>query len=307
MNFSPQTDTLLIARRRGFWETSMAHSLFPNHIFLPPAPPKINYLWYMVQVIERIIATHPRILILGTTMPLARGCAFLKRLGFLKNIRMYTDHQFLPQKDVRAFDALWVYSREEIQRYPENIRDTFVFFHYPSKTQLVEVSSGREKYVFAGGNHKRDHESFLQAMEGLLYPGVLVTDRKISVPIPANCTVHGHLPLSEYLFIMGHSRCVVVPLQESNVPHGHCDISAALSMGKAVITTRGASADDYIEESVDGILISPGDVDGYRKAIQTLCTDDGLLYRLEKGAILKAAQLSYETFAQRLLNLIQTK
>lgn len=300
MSVTTTNDVLVIARRRAFWATKECAATFSRTIFLPSVPSKITYPGYFLILLAVLLWSPPKILIIGTTMPISKWIAFLRRRGLFKNIRLLTDHQFLPSRDVAAFDTVWTYSHKEFERYDVSVRDRLVFLRYPSKALLVDVRPSSGDYVLSSGNHKRDHGSFLKAMEGLRMPGVVVTQNNITHPIPSNCTLRTFLPLEDYYQLMAGARFVVVPLAESAVPHGHCDISGALSMGKAVITTKDASADDYVRDGVNGLLVSPGDVLGYRKAIKRVYEDEALRAELEKGARETAPVLTYSHFAKEL-------
>ena len=58
---------------------------------------------------------------------------------------------------------------------------------------------------------------------------------------------------------MAGAMVVVVPLRASDAPHGHTTVAQALRLGKAVVTTRGASVEDYVRDGVEGLLVEPGD------------------------------------------------
>jgi glycosyltransferase involved in cell wall biosynthesis len=96
---------------------------------------------------------------------------------------------------------------------------------------------------------------------------------------------------------------VVAPLVEGLHPHGHTSLVQAQRLGKAVITTRGASVDDYVTHGREGLLVSPGDVAGYRQAILKMSQDHELRAACEQHAMAKAPELTYTAFAKRLTQL----
>ena len=67
-----------------------------------------------------------------------------------------------------------------------------------------------------------------------------------------------------------------------------------------MITTRGASVDDYVRDGVEGLLVDAGDVAGYRAALLELAGDAALRDRLEAGARARAPEFSYGAFAEAL-------
>ncbi len=303
----PLHDVLLVARRRAFWTTSFATALFPNDIMIPPVPGKVGYILHIPQIIFRILVTRPKLLILGTTMPYARWYAWAKRHGLFKKLTCVTDNQFLSSRDAAMFEAIWVYSKEEIMLQDEGVRDRFHFFPYPSSAQLVSINDVAPvpyPYGFCGGSHQRDFETFLQAVDGLSLRFILVTDKKIDTPIPHNMTLYGRMPMHEYMTFMAHAQFVVVPLKEGIEPHGHGDLASAFFLGKPVITTKGASVGDYVTDGVDGILVTPGSIEEYRVAIERLSRDGAFRTEYTNAARHRASQFSYEAFAKNLYELI---
>lgn len=68
----------------------------------------------------------------------------------------------------------------------------------------------------------------------------------------------------------------------------------AMSRGKAMIGSRIGGYEDMIEESVNGLLAEPGDVDSLAEALTLLSEDDDLRERLGKGALERARDFSPE-------------
>jgi glycosyltransferase involved in cell wall biosynthesis len=294
---------LLIARKRAFWTTAHARALFPNQIMLPAYAGKFTYVLYLLPIITRLIRTKPDLLVLATTMPYARVYAIGKRLGLFKNLPCITDHQFLSSKSAKEFAVIWVYSKQEVLLQDVEVRHRFVFLPYPSKTGLVPSPEKlSEPYVFAGGNHKRDFESFLRAASAVPVSVHVVTNRVVT-PRSDNVVLKGHLPLEAYVNEMARSLFVVVPLQQSSIPHGHCDLSIAASLGKAIITTRLAGVDEYVEEGRTGLLVDAGDVEGYQAAVHRMLNDEVFRRSCETRALELAPQFSYEQFAKNLTGL----
>jgi glycosyltransferase involved in cell wall biosynthesis len=122
----------------------------------------------------------------------------------------------------------------------------------------------------------------------------------VVAPAPAVGEVRGRLPLQEFLSLMAGATVVVVPLHAGEAPHGHTTVAQALSLGKAVVTTRGASVEDYVRDGVEGLLVDPGDVEGYRDAIGRLAGDDAFRRACEAAARARAPEFSYAAFARTL-------
>lgn len=296
--------TVVIARKRGFWSTDVCAEYFPSRLLMGSDANKIEQFFYALWGLFLIVLKRPKILVLGTSTRIVSWYVFLRKIGFLKKLKIITDKQYLPEKEAQYVDKVIVYSPGEIEQYPDNLKSKFIFFHYPSKTELVSMQKNKigGEYIFCGGSNMRDHKSFLEAIRDLPVRSVLVTDRFLPYSVPSNCEVFGRLPLDEYVNIMAGSLFIIVPLLSSKLPHGHCDISSALSLGKPVITTRGASADSYIEEGKNGFFVNAGDVAGYRKAIIDLISDRKMLEEMSRYAETRAENYSYKTFGRKIFS-----
>jgi glycosyltransferase involved in cell wall biosynthesis len=55
-------------------------------------------------------------------------------------------------------------------------------------------------------------------------------------------------------------------------------------MGKAVVVTRTTGQTDVVMDGVTGLTVAPGDVDGWRQALQRLRADPALRDRLGHNA-----------------------
>lgn len=303
MTQSQHSDFLVIARGRGFWVSPVCKHLFPQRLMLSSDPNILEEIFFGVRGLITIATRRPRVLVLGTRTRIVLWYALLRRCGFLRNLFIITDSQYLSEKTVSAFDRIIVYSKAEIAQYSLEVQKKFTAVLYPAKTELIEVSSEIGEYIFCGGTNMRDHEHFIEAVRDLPVRVVLVLVKKPNVEIPSNCTVYGRVPLQEYINLMAGSLFVAVPLKPSTLPHGHCDISNALSVGRPVLSTRDAGIDEYIHEGVDGMLSESENTASYREVCTRLLEDRALLEKLAEGAKMKAQELTYEAFGKKIIAL----
>lgn len=297
-------DILIIARRRSFWASCVCREIFPRRIILRSKPTRFEQFLFAIIGLVFIWLRKPKILILGTSTRIVYWYARLRRRGWFANLKIITDCQYLPAEIAAQLDKIIVYSKEETEQYTENLRKKFNFLPYPSKTELIDVKvSATENYIFCGGSNMRDHSSFLKAVGELPVKAVVITDKKLPSDIPKNCKAYGRLPLGEYMNFMANSLFVAVPLFPSKLPHGHCDISSALSLGKIVITTKNSSVDGYVEDGKNGFLVDPEDVAGYKYAIKILLENKELFNKMSEYAEKHKNDFSYGIYAERILNM----
>ena len=108
------------------------------------------------------------------------------------------------------------------------------------------------------------------------------------------------MPLPDFLAEMAGGLFVVVPLRRGVYSHGQTTVVQALRLGKAVVTTRDASIEDYVSDGREGLLVDPGDVQGYRAAIARLLEDEELRRACARAALARGAESTYAAFARRL-------
>ena len=84
--------------------------------------------------------------------------------------------------------------------------------------------------------------------------------------------------------LYAESSFAVVPLRETDFQAGVTTILEAMAMGKAVIATRTTGQTDIITDGENGLVVAPGDVEGWRQAITRLQTDHALRERLGRNA-----------------------
>jgi glycosyltransferase involved in cell wall biosynthesis len=243
------------------------------------------------------------VILFGSAHRLVPFALVVKRWRLLRARLIVTNQVFFGPRYGRYADRVVVYSRRETEGRPG-----YRYLPIPADGDFDAVRRhvAAAPYVFAGGSTLRDFDTLVAAMAGTDLSLVIVTDRPGEVAggaPPPGCDVRGRMPLQEFLSLMAGAAVVVVPLHESESPHGHTTVAQALRLGKAVVTTRGASVEDYVRDGVEGLLVEPGDANAYREAIVRLTTDTPLREACEAAARLRAPEFTYEAFARSLTEL----
>jgi len=104
---------------------------------------------------------------------------------------------------------------------------------------------------------------------------------------------------------MAGAKFVIAPLREGIHPHGHTTIVQALRLGKALVTTRNASIDDYVTHGQEGLLVKPGDIYGYQKATIQLSDNLKLRNSCQLNTSRKALDLTYSAYVNRLIKCVR--
>jgi glycosyltransferase involved in cell wall biosynthesis len=294
-------DVLVLTFRKSFWASSEAER-FPHRvhgsIVTGHSTNALNTLLLALRAIAALVRHRPRLVLFGSAHRLVPFALVLRRVGLLRARLVVTNQVFFGPRWSRYADRVIVYSRRETEGRP-----SYRYLPIPADGDFDHVvpHATAKPYVFAGGSTLRDYPTLVSALAGTGLELVIVTDRPGEVGLPADgCTVRGRAPLQEFLGLMAGAMVVVVPLHESASPHGHTTVAQALRLGKAVVTTRGASVEDYVRDGVEGLLVEPGDAEGYRAAVLRLVEDDALRSTCEANALARAPEFTYEQFADAL-------
>lgn len=305
-------NVLVVTIHKGFW-ASRECEVFRQRIYekriYRVSENRPNTYFLKVRALVHVLRYKPQLILIGYAHKLVPWFIRLKMRGILGAVKLVATNQiWFDDTDAQSLSKIIVYSRSEIAAHDPSVRNKYAFIPYapPGQEQMREYGE-RGNYIFAGGGESRDFASLIEAIRHLDVPLKLVTfsPKKLGYPgtLPPNCQVYWRMPLPDFLNLMSKSLFVVVPLQEGIYPRGHTTVAQALLMGKAVITTRNASVDDYVCDGQEGILVAPGDVEGYRLAIVRLLENPELLAACQENARTKAFNLTYQSFAKRLVTL----
>lgn len=147
--------------------------------------------------------------------------------------------------------------------------------------------------ILVPGSNHRDHETLLRAVEGLSEPVNIVCsfNRYDKLKSP-NVKWHDFMPIRDYLRAIKSARIVIVPMVKTGISGGEVTTTFAMAFGKPVIATRDAATEDFMTDSVDGLLVEPGDAAGLRSAIDRLLGDPEFAARLGENARLTEKRLA---------------
>lgn len=309
---------LVLAVRKNFWASKECR-VFPNRRYtktIVRGPGRfgssrnpINVLTVALEGYLYFLLRKPKLILFGSAPRIAGWFAWLNKVGLLPGVKLVAPGAlYLNDVQAQYLDKLIVYSRGEIDLHAPELRSKYEFIPLPADGpfHLLQPSSSRD-YIFAGGGAGRDFGALIEAVKGLDVHLEIVTfspkTLNYSGELPENCQVHWKMPPQKFLQLMAGASFVVAPLVEGKHPHGHTTIVQALRLGKAIITTKNTSIDDYVSAGEEGLLVSSGNVSEYRQAILKLWNEPELRASLERCAHIKGLNLTYEVYAQKLVDL----
>ena len=181
--------------------------------------------------------------------------------------------------------------------------------------QSTEVKQQSNFAISVGETRSRDYGSLFQAVGGLPVELLVAAsgawdarekNMKISSAIPQNTTIVKHIPLLELRELYARAQFVVIPVHETVFSAGATVVLEAMSMCRAVIATRSPGLLDYIVDGETGILVEPGDIKGWREAIQYLLSHPIEARRMGQNGRQRVEQeLNLDTYVERLANILQ--
>lgn len=301
---------LVIATRKNFW-ASPESDLFPERvhtwILWGYSEDRFNTLLLVIRAWVRVWVFRPRVVIVSQAARAAVWFSHLIRWHLTPNTKWIAiDPVYLHARHARYYSRVIVYCRNQLcAKNPELYR----YIPLPANGDFSTVQSARKAHFVSIGIAYRDFKSLVRAARMTGYPLVLVTKSRETLgevgEIPPNVTLKYSIPIQECVTLVAEARAVIVPLLESEIPHGHSAVVQALRLGKAIISTKRATVDDYIEDGVDGVLVEPESMEEYAEAMTRLWEDDDLVARLEKNALKKSEQFSYAYFAGELGKVVE--
>ena len=306
----PLERVVVLSVRKSFWASKEAER-FSRRLYTPsllgrPSWSLLNSGVLAVRGLFAVWRRPPGLILIGSAHGLVPWFVTLRRLRLLRGAKLaITNQKGLSDDRVPLVDAIIEYSTREIDARPPGVRERCVFLPLPADGDFAAVAPVTDGgYVFSGGGGQRDFPALIEAARGLDVPVRFVTFSPEFLEwegdLPQNCDVRWQMPLPEFLDAVAGATLVVVPLRRGSYSHGHTTVAQALRLGKAVVTTRDASIEDYVEDGREGLLVEPGDADGYRAAIRRLLDDHELRGSCERAARARAEDFTYEAFAERL-------
>ena len=205
--------------------------------------------------------------------------------------------------------AIVVYSEGERKLCAEYLglpesRFHTVLFHTNILTPCFEPGGN---YGFAAGRSERDYRTFFEAIRGMTYPFVVVSDKAsvAGLDIPDNVELHFDIPRDDYLALLRKAAFVVVPLHRRQRSTGQVVILEGYAFGKPVVATRVVGTVDYVRNGQTGLLCDPYETPAMKAAIRRLVDDPTERERLGRNALeVVTHQHSFSVHVDRTLGVI---
>ncbi|MDR1958616.1 MAG: hypothetical protein LBQ54_06190 [Planctomycetaceae bacterium] len=235
-----------------------------------------------------------------------------KRLKFFPFIKIKTEwKETIAGFSLKGFDLAVLWSKKQVPAHAKHFRlpeEMFIFLPYKanhSQWNPYNIEMGR--FIFSGGNGKRDYRPLIEAVRGTCIPVIIsATDPNVRKQIETlpNVMVLG-APEPAFAQLQAASEFIVVSMIDSGLKGGgEANFCNAMWHGKPVIACCNMAAEDYIIEGETGFIVSVGDAVLLRNRIQMLWNDPVKVRQMGKKAKEHALKFfTHERFVRRLLRL----
>ena len=261
---------------------------------------RLRGAWQAIKIAKlsttKLLVTH------GPT--LAAWCALLSRLLGLRIPIVAHSFNFtqLPGQLKRplfklAFtriDRFVVFSNAERWLYshafdlPASRFDVIRWGISPPVVDSPETPLEQGDYVCAIGGNARDYRTLVKAAEqmpDIRFVLVVRPESLLGLKVPANCSTYTNLPLEKTMNVLAHSRFMVLPLLNSEVPCGHVTLVAAMHLGKTFVITDSAGVSDYVSDEKNALTVPAGSAASLVTATRRLWGDHELRTRLAHNGL----------------------
>jgi glycosyltransferase involved in cell wall biosynthesis len=183
-------------------------------------------------------------------------------------------------------DRFVVFSTVERELYamtfglPTDRFDVVLWGVRPPRVDLPETPLEQGDYVCALGGNGRDYRTLIEAarrLPDLRFVLVVRPGSLRGLDLPSNVVIHVNLSSGKTMNVLMHSRFMVLPLVNSNVPCGHVTLVSAMYLGKAFVVTDSLGVRDYVRERDNALTVTASSVDSLVAAIGHLWNDPALV------------------------------
>jgi glycosyltransferase involved in cell wall biosynthesis len=307
---------LVITVKKSFWNSEES-LYFKNRVhatvLFGHSSNLINSVITAVHSFVAIIKYKPKVVLFGSVGRMVPWFLFLKRIGLFRESKFIISNitKKFSKKNNPFVDRVIVYCRSKINKFSPDLQKKMVFI--PIASDMVEaefpksIETIEEPYIFCGGGSQRDFDSVIESVRDTNINLVIVTfdtkNLRKRLAIPSNCKLLGKMSLKHFLGLMKQSQFVILPLQAGIDSHGHTTLIQAMSLGKAIISTKDASLSDYMDDGIEGIMVTPGNIVQYKNAIHKFVSNISAREACEKRALLKSKEFTNEIHVHYIKNL----
>jgi glycosyltransferase involved in cell wall biosynthesis len=212
----------------------------------------------------------------------------------------------------RSVHRFVVWASHEVEDYARAFgvpRDRFAYVPFHGTAHNYQYTVRDDGYLFAGGNYDRDYRTLVEAVRPLDVPVWIATTRGDvllrGVEVPPHVRVEG-TTAAGFRQGMAAARLVVVAMEKGLLHSGgQQTLLNAMLMGKPVVAVGRKWAVDFLQDGVNGLIVDYEDVQGLRRAVQSVLGDPGGARRMAERGRAHAAPFTTQRTMQTVHDLVR--
>lgn len=181
--------------------------------------------------------------------------------------------------------------------------------HWGPDLSFYNVSDRFDNLIVSAGICFRDYVTFCKSLQAIKIETRIFSGGKYLPQEPVPRYVYfekQHVGYSELLSWYDRALFIAIPLIKKTTLVGITSLLEAMAVGKPVVMTRNCGIDIDIEKEGIGIWVEPGDVSGWRKAINYLIDNpDQAKVMGRKGRDLCERVYNIKLFSEKLSHIIK--
>ncbi len=163
--------------------------------------------------------------------------------------------------------------------------------------------TGRDFHTFGMAASQSNAQAHIICLESDVTQSFQMFGKNVQVTVQPN---HGYMKYPELLEIYAKARVLAIPLLLGVSLSGLTSLMDALGMGKPVIMTKHPLIDLDIEAEGIGKWVSPGDVNGWKDAIQFFEDNEDEAFAMgQRAKNLVRAGLNSVSFANQIVDIFE--
>ena len=165
-------------------------------------------------------------------------------------------------------------------------RAVFVPLQYGGTVAPGMAPDDAEPFVLAVGSGHRDFSPMFAALERLGYRTIVISSpRALAGCTPPPCVeIREGVPRDEIRRLVRSARVNAIPMTTDGIVGGTVTIVETMRHGRGPVVTNRPGVEDYVTDEVSGLLVEPGDVDGWVSALERAWDDAALRATIDRGA-----------------------
>lgn len=158
-------------------------------------------------------------------------------------------------------DKIICFSKAECDAYKGYFKNSENKF---TSTLLGKGSHGLKRnrvddYIVSAGRSNRDYEFLTESLKNTHYQVKIISDcvaDSVKNNLPSNIQILDNTFGSEYLDVLVHAKCVIIPLLNEIISSGQLVLIQAMEAGVPVIVLGTKALDEYVSDGVNGFLLN---------------------------------------------------